>query len=83
VATTLSLKSIEYAFAIFSTFISFFQFFLLYRFFVIDTSDKCYNKNIVRHSDIDERKFQCGSRNVYLKQDPGPKFRYEEFFLKM
>lgn len=35
--------------------------------------------NIVRHSDIDERSFLCGGRTLDLKQDPGPKFPFDEF----
>ena len=35
--------------------------------------------NVFRHSDIDERTFLCGGQTVDLKQDPGPKFPYDEF----
>jgi len=35
--------------------------------------------NIVRHSDVDNSTFPCGGRNVARKQDPGPKFPFDEF----
>ncbi len=36
-------------------------------------------QNIVRHSDIDSRKFECGSKFVKQKQDPGDAFDYTHF----
>ncbi|CAG7855981.1 hypothetical protein MCAMS1_00310 [biofilm metagenome] len=35
--------------------------------------------NVVRHSDIDSRTFNCGGKKVDHKQDPGPKFPYDSF----
>lgn len=35
--------------------------------------------NIVRHSDIDSRTFECGGKRVKLKQDPGQKFPFKAF----
>jgi N-acetyl-anhydromuramyl-L-alanine amidase AmpD len=39
--------------------------------------------NIVRHSDIDSRTFNCGGKKVDLKQDPGAKFPYDSFKSKL
>ena len=39
--------------------------------------------NVVRHSDIDSRTFNCGGKRVALKQDPGSRFPFASFTVKL
>lgn len=39
--------------------------------------------DIVRHSEIDNRTFPCGGQTIDLKQDPGPKFPFDEFLSRV
>jgi N-acetyl-anhydromuramyl-L-alanine amidase AmpD len=41
------------------------------------------NKNIIRHSDIDNRTFKCAGKRVKLKQDPGPQFPFKSFIKRL
>lgn len=37
------------------------------------------NQNIIKHSDIDKRTFECAGKDEKLKRDPGPQFPYDDF----
>jgi N-acetylmuramoyl-L-alanine amidase len=39
--------------------------------------------NVIRHSDIDNRTFNCGGKKVDQKQDPGPQFPYDSFLSRL